>query len=150
MRASLACLLALLAFTEVAFAQSAGVINRALIVQPYSEANTWGYAAGASGIVNTTTAVTIKAAAGAGIRNVIDSCQITTATLGGATEFAIRDGAAGTVLWRIQLQTTALPLVNVVFDHPLIGTANTLVEIVTLTGVTGGVYVNCQGNTSTF
>jgi hypothetical protein len=29
----------------------------------------WNYAAAASGIVNTTTAVTIKAAAGAGIRN---------------------------------------------------------------------------------
>jgi hypothetical protein len=107
----------------------------------------WNYAAAASGIVNTTTAVTIKAAAGASVRNYITSCQLQTATLGGATEFAIRDGAAGTVLFRTQLQTAALPLLNIEFPSPLKGTANTLVEVVTLTAVTGGVYVNCQGFT---
>ncbi len=105
----------------------------------------WNYAAAASGIVNTTTAVTIKAAAGAGKRNFVTDLQVQTATLGGATELAIRDGAAGTVLWRTQLQTTALPLTTINFQEPLMGSQNTLLEVVTLSGVTGGVYVNAQG-----
>lgn len=108
----------------------------------------WISAAGASGIVNTTTAVTIKAAAGAGIKNIVNSCQIATDALGAATELAIRDGAGGTVLWRGKLQTAALPQMTIVFQAPLVGTANTLLEVLTLTGVTGGVYVNCQGSTT--
>jgi hypothetical protein len=117
-----------------------------LIVRPYgAPGGDWKSAAGASGIVNTTTAVTIKTAGGAGAKNYVRSCQIQTATLGAATELALRDGAAGTVIWRTQLQTTALPLTQVTFDPPLAGTANTLMEVVTLTAVTGGVYVNCSG-----
>jgi len=108
----------------------------------------WSYAAASSGIVNTTTAVTIKAAAGAGIRNYLQSLQVQSATLGGATELAIRDGAAGTVIFRTQLQTTALPLTTINFDPPLRSTANTLLEVVTLSAVTGGVYVNATGFTA--
>jgi hypothetical protein len=104
----------------------------------------WNYAAATSGIVNTTTAVTVKAAK-AGMRNVITAIQLQTATLGGATELAIRDGAGGTVLWRTQLQTTALPLTPISLDSPILGSANTLLEVVTLTAVTGAVYVNLQG-----
>src|SRR3989304_6239485 len=54
-------------------------------------ASRWAYAAAASGIAATTTAVTIKAAAGTGLSNYISSIQIQTATLGNATELAIRD-----------------------------------------------------------
>lgn len=118
-----------------------------IVAQVGLSAGYWSSAAGVAGIVNTTTAVTVKAAAGASVRNYIDSIQLQTATLGGATEIAIRDGAAGTVLWRSQLQTTALPLININFVPPLKGTANTLVEVVTLTAVTGGVYANLQGHT---
>lgn len=107
----------------------------------------WAYAAAASGIVNTTTAVTVKAASGAGVKNYIDGVTIATATLGGATEFVIRDGAAGTVLFRTLLNTTALPTTTIAFSPPLRGTANTLVEVATLTAVTGGVYVNVRGHT---
>lgn len=107
----------------------------------------WTYAAAASGIVNTTTAVTIKAAGGAGVRNYVEGLQLSCATLGGATEFAVRDGAAGTVLWRCTLGTAALPVVDIVFETPLRGSVNTLLEIVTLTAVTGGVYCNAQGYT---
>lgn len=107
----------------------------------------WNYAAAASGIVNTTTAVTIKTAAGASVKNYLTSCQIATDTLGGATELVIRDGAAGTVLWRSKLQTTAMNPLTVTFGAPLAGTANTLMEVAALTAVTGGVYVNCQGFT---
>lgn len=124
----------------------AATVVGAQIVKPYSipEAD-WTYAAAASGIVNTTTAVTVKAAAGAGIRNYITGLQIAHATLGAVTEFAIRDGAAGTVLFRIQLQTAAKEDIQIEFPTPLRGTANTLLEIVTLTAVTGGVYANLQG-----
>ncbi|MGH2620745.1 MAG: hypothetical protein ACRDHG_09275 [Anaerolineales bacterium] len=105
----------------------------------------WTYAAAAAGILNTTTAVTIKAAA-ANERNYVEGCSIQAETLGAATEFAIRDGAAGTVLWRTKLATVALPLTDVRFDPSLRGTVNTLLEVVTLTAtVTGAVYVNCQG-----
>jgi hypothetical protein len=106
----------------------------------------WLYAAATGGIVNTTTAVTIKAASVSPTsRNYVTGISIQTATLGGATEFVIRDGAGGTVLWRTQLQTTALPVSNIYFDSPLRGSAGNLLEIATLTGVTGGVFVNAQG-----
>ena len=105
----------------------------------------WSYAAATSGIANTTTAVTIKAAPASDMRNYLTSLQIQTATLGGATELAIRDGAGGTVLWRTQLQTTALPLTTVEFQNAIAASRGTLLEVVTLTGVTGGVFVNAQG-----
>jgi hypothetical protein len=105
----------------------------------------WSYTAAASGIVNTTTAVTIKTAAAAGVRNYVTYCTLSHGTLGGATEFVIRDGAGGTVLYRTQLQTTALVPTTIEFRTPRRGTAATLLEIATLTGVTGGVYVNCGG-----
>lgn len=113
-----------------------------------STAGAWASSAGVAGIVNTTTAVTMKAAAGAGLKNTVTACQISSDTLGAITELAIRDGAAGTVIWRGKLQVGPLNITNVVFDTPLVGTANTLVEVVTLTAVTGGVYVDCQGSTS--
>lgn len=108
----------------------------------------WTYASPAGGIVNTTTAVTVKSAAGAGLRNYICGIQLSHGTLSATTEFAVRDGAAGTVLWRGALQTTATDIANtsgIAFRPCLRGTANTLVEVVTLTAVTGGVIVNLQG-----
>lgn len=112
----------------------------------------WAFAAAASGIVNTATAVTIKVAeagviAGqSGRRNYLTSLQIMHDLLSAVTEIAIRDGAGGTVIWRGKLQTPATeqgpPLF---FDPPLRGSPNTLLEVVTLTAVTGGVYVNAQG-----
>lgn len=105
----------------------------------------WSYAPASGGIVNTSTAATIKAAAGAGVRNYVTDLQINTAALGGATELAIRDGAGGSVLWRCQLQTSAMPLMAINFQSPLVGSPNALLEVVTLTAVTGGVFVNAQG-----
>lgn len=114
-----------------------------------ADATAWSYAAAESGIANTTTAVTIKAAAGAGQRNYIEALQVSHATLGAATELAIRDGAGGTVLWRMTLATGANENIGVTFDPPLRGSLNTLLEVVTLTAVTGGVYVNAQGFSAT-
>jgi hypothetical protein len=122
--------------------EGAAVVRRNAIPQL-----TWNYAPPASGLVNTATAVTIKAAV-AGQRGNISSIQIQHAPLGAATEFAIRDGAAGTVLWRISMPlTTAEGPQSYTFDPPLRQAAvNTLLEIVTLTAsVTGAVYFNAQG-----
>ena len=118
------------------------------IVQSGASSTFWNYAAATGGIANSTTAVTIKAAAGAGVRNYLKTAQINADALTAATEFAIRDGAAGTVLYRTKFQTAATAPVNLVFDPPLKGTANTLLEIVTLTlTVAGGVFFNGQGFT---
>lgn len=120
-------------------------------VQPYAQPGSrWSYAAANLGIVNTTTAVTIKAAAGAGVKNYITALQIMSEALNTATEVAIRDGAGGTVLWRIKIGTGGLTGgLSVVFPSPLVGTANTLLEVVTLTAsVTGAVYFNAQGFTA--
>lgn len=117
------------------------------IQKPYGSAeNDWQYAAAASGIVNTTTAVIIKAAGAAGIRNYITGITLMADALGAATELVIRDGAAGTVLFRIRIPTTGLVTNQINFPTPLKGTAATLLEIATLTAsVTGSVYVNAQG-----
>ncbi len=117
---------------------------KAVVVPP----TPWQYAAATSGIASTTTAVTIKAAAGSGIRNYITSLSIAHDTLGAVTEFAIRDGAGGTVIFRTKLQTTAKEDTIITFPSPLFSTANTLLEVVTLTSVTGGVFVNASGFTA--
>jgi len=106
----------------------------------------WNYAAAAGGIVNTVTAVTIKTAAPAGLRNYITSMQIAAEALGTATELVIRDGAGGPVLWRVKISTGGLALVAIEFPKPLKGSVATLLEAVTLTASgTGAVYVNAQG-----
>jgi len=117
------------------------------IQKPFGSAeNDWQYAAAASGIVNTTTAVTIKAAGAASIRNFITAITIMAEALGAATELVIRDGAAGTVIFRTKIPTTGLPTTNIEFPTPLKGTAATLLEVATLTAsVTGAVYFNAQG-----
>lgn len=115
---------------------------------PYSVPEaTWSYVAAASGIVNTTTAVTIKAAAAAGLRNYITNIQVMSDTLTNATELAVRDGAAGAVLWRTKIGTVGIPsTIDINFNVPLRGTAATLLEVVTLTASgAGAVYFNAQG-----
>jgi hypothetical protein len=39
-----------------------------------------------------------------------------------------------------------MPLTSINFDTPLRGSTNTLLEVVTLTSATGGVFVNVQGH----
>lgn len=109
----------------------------------------WSYAAAGSGIVNTTTAVTFRAAPGAGLRSYVTGIQVMSEALTTATELAIRDGAGGTVLWRTKIPTGGLPTMNIVFNNPLKSTANTLLEVVTLTASgAGAVYFNAQGFTA--
>lgn len=106
----------------------------------------WTYAAAASGIANTTTAVTVKAAH-ATLRNYITWVDIWSEALTTATEVAIRDGAAGTVLWRTKIATGGLLGGRYIrFDPPLQGTAATLTEVLTITASgAGAVYFNCGG-----
>jgi hypothetical protein len=106
----------------------------------------WHFASATLGIVNTTTAVTLKAAAGAGLRNYMSSIDLAAELLGAATELAVRDGVAGPVLWRSKLGTAALGQVTLNFNPPIQGSPNVLMEVVTLTAtVTGGVFVNAHG-----
>lgn len=138
-------------YTAVADNDTADLITTvvgALIQKSYSIPELdWSYVAASGGISNTTTAVTIKAAAGAGIRNYITALQITSDALTAATEIAIRDGAGGTVLWREKIGTAGLiGGLGIVFPSPLKSTANTLLEVVTLTAsIAGAVYFNAQG-----
>lgn len=107
-------------------------------------ANTWSYPAAAGGLVNTT-GVTAKAAAGAGIRNYVTKVGLVNSHQTISTEIVIRDGAAGTVLWRGWAQAAGGGQVEVL-DPPLRGTANTLIEIAEITTTaTAGVLVNLQG-----
>lgn len=135
-------------FTAVADGDTTDILTTILgkqVMQPYAlPANTWNYAAPAGGLV-TTTGVTAKAAAGANIRNYVTKAQIMNSHQTIGSEIVIRDGAAGTVLWRGWAQFTGGGC-ECKFEPPLRGTANTLIEIaeVTTTG-TAGVLVNLQG-----
>jgi len=124
-----------------------GTVDGKLIVRQHSiPENEWNYAAASGGILNTTTAVTIKTAAGAPYRNYLTSLQIQSEALANASELAIRDGAGGTVLWRIKIPVTGLDLKQIKFGDPLKSTSSTLLEVVTLTASgTGAVYFNAQG-----
>ena len=105
----------------------------------------WAYVAPVGGIVNSTAGTTLVAAA-AGVRNVLNSLQLSTDVLGAATEFVIRDGAAGAVLFRMKLGTAAVMSAPMRFNPPIRGSVGNLLEYATLTAsVTGGVFVNAQG-----
>lgn len=117
-----------------------------VIVYPHAAPElAWQYAAASGGIASSTAGVTVKTAAAAGLRNYITGIQIAHATLSAATEFVIRDGASGTVIFRCTLGTVANDGVSYKFSQPIKGTAATLVEIAAITSVTGGIYANLQG-----
>lgn len=133
-------------YTTVATGDTADFITtldgRQIVLSGAIPENTWSYAAASGGIVNTT-AVTIKAAAAAGIRNYLRSLQVINSAAV-ASEFSVRDGAAGTVLYRgyVPASMTAQQQIN--FDPPLRGTAATLMEVVMATTATATMF-NAQG-----
>lgn len=109
--------------------------------------NEWSYVAASGGITNTTTAVAIAGGAGSGIRNYITSLQVSSDTLGTATEVVIRDGIGGAVLWRTKIGTAGtVGIQGIRFHPPLRGSTNALLEAacVTATG-TGSIYLSVQG-----
>ena len=116
--------------------------------QPYGiRSSRWNYAAASGGILNTTTAVTIAPAV-AGLRNCLVTLDLSAEALGTATEFAVRDGAGGTVIYRTKIGTAGIPNGRTVaLNAPICGAVNTLMEVVTLTATgTGAVYANATGN----
>ena len=109
--------------------------------------NEWSYVAASGGITNTTTAVSIAGGAGSGIRNYVTSLQVSSDTLGTATEVVIQDGVAGAILWRAKIGTAGtVGIQDIRFHPPLRGSTNTLLQAacVTATG-TGSIYINAQG-----
>jgi len=109
--------------------------------------NEWSYVAASGGITNTTTAVSLAGGAGSGVRNYITSLQVSSDTLGTATEVVIRDGIGGAALWRAKIGTAGtVGIQGIRFHPPLRGSTNSLVEAacVTATG-TGSIYLNVQG-----
>lgn len=136
-------------YTAVAAGDTADLISTLLgklVTYPYANPNqAWNYAAASGGITNTT-GVTIKAAAGVGVRNYITDLHVINGHATVNTDVQIRDGAAGTVLWRGWAQSAGGGI-SIHFATPLRGSANTLLEVAC--GTTGAaVYVNVQGFTA--
>lgn len=119
----------------------------AQVIKPFAAPELdWFYAAAASGIVNTTTAVVAKAAAAAGVRNYVTGVELSWDSLTNATEFAIRDGAAGSIIWRHKIPANSAGSIAISFATPRRGTAATGIEILTTAASgTGGVYANLAG-----
>ena len=109
--------------------------------------NEWSYVAASGGITNTTTAVTIAGGAGSGVRNYITSLQVSSDTLGTATEVVIQDGVAGAILWRAKIGTAGtVGIQDIRFHPPLRGTTNTIMRFACATATgTGSIYINVQG-----
>lgn len=106
---------------------------------------TWSFVGAAGGITNTT-AVTLKAAGAAGVRNCLTGLQISNGHATVSTEVVVKDGAAGTIIWRHWFQAAG-GHAEPPFDVPLCGTAATLMEAVPIT--TGSaIYINAQGYTT--
>ena len=122
-----------------------GTTDGRMVVRPHSVPELEGfYSAPSGGLLNSTTALTIKGAT-ANLRTFITSIQLQSEVLTNATEFVIRDGAGGTVLWRVKIPTTGLDLKQIDFEDPLKSSVNTLIEYATLTASgTGAVYLNAQ------
>lgn len=109
----------------------------------------WTYTPPVGGISNSTTGVTIKTAAGASLRNYIKKGELSWDSLTNATEFVLRDGASGTVIWRFKIPAGRADFFPIDFDNLTRSTANTLLEIATLTASgTGSVYFTARGYTA--
>lgn len=134
-------------FNGTSWDRQRGDVNGA-VTQPHAMSGSrWSYAAATGGIVSSTTAVTVSAAQGVGVRNYLAMLQIDWDSLTTATEVAIRDDAGGTVLWRGKLPSGSAGQRTIAFAVPLRGTANKLMEAVVLTSTAGGVFFNVQGFT---
>lgn len=133
--------------TAVATAQGARevcTLEGKQMVLPYSiPETTWQYPAATSGIVSSTTAVVMKAAA-ASLRNYITNCSLDHDLLSGVSEVVIEDGAAA-VLWRGKLQTPATEGRVLNFAVPLAPPVNSNASVRMISSVTGGVFMSCQG-----
>lgn len=120
------------------------ILGKQIILLGSIPDNTWSYAAAAGGLV-TTGGVTVKASAGAGVRNYIKSIQVINSHATISSEVVVRDGASGTVIHRGWAQAAGGGYACA-FDPPLRGSTATLVEIAEITGTsTTGILVSMQG-----
>ena len=101
----------------------------------------------ATGELTSTTAVTIKAAAGAGVKNVIDYIKICNSNGTTDTKVQINDGAGGTAIWTGWAENSGGGEAGAI--PPLASTTNTLLEIKEATATsTNGVFYYVAGYTS--
>lgn len=108
-------------------------------------ANGWSYAA-ASGGIEDTSDVAIKAAAGIGRSNYLSQIEIVNIDASVATEVVVKDGS--TVIWRSHFpakaaSTTPVPA-QFNFNPPLVGSQNTALNVACIT-TSAQVYVNARG-----
>lgn len=115
--------------------------NPVVVATPGALATAWSYAAAAGGIVNTT-GVAFKDAPAAGLKNYVTAIQLANNSAV-PTEIEIRDGVAGTVLWR-GMATANMPITNIPFATPLKGSVITALEVACVT-TAAKVYFNAQG-----
>jgi len=80
--------------------------------------NEWSYVAASGGITNTTTSVLLTGGAGSGVKNYVTSLQVSSDTLGTATEVVIQDGVAGAILWRAKIGTAGTVGIQDIRFHP--------------------------------
>ena len=114
------------------------------VAQHYAvAASRWNYAGATGGITNTT-AVALNAAAGAGLRNYVVGIQYFNSAAV-ASEIEIRDGS--TVIWRGFVPASMTAPVNITFQVPLRGSANTAINVALATTATA-TRVSAQGYTS--
>lgn len=105
-------------------------------------ANWVAYAAGAGG--STAGTAFVAFANQAGLRNYMTSLQVTNSSATGS-EVGVRDGLAGTVLWRGFVPAGAT--ISVTFSTPLRGSVNTAMGLQNV-GAVSAIYFNAQGFTS--
>ena len=121
------------------------LLGRAKIAMGYAPpANTWSYAPPPGGLT-TSSGVSARSAAGAGLRHYITRAQVVNGHATVSTDVQIRDGASGVVLWRVFANALGGGAAAE-FDPPLRGSINTLIEVACNTSG-AAVYINLQGYT---
>lgn len=127
------------AVRQAVLAQSLAQATRA------NQTTKWTYV-GASGGILDTTSTTIKAAAGAGKKAYVSTCQFSNSGSGAAgTEIILYTGTSATPIWRGWIGT--LMERQATFAQPLETTANALMGVVLSSATNVAVRVNCQGFT---
>lgn len=108
-------------------------------------ADGWSYAA-ASGGIEDTSDVALKAAAGIGRHNYVKQVDLINTDASVGTEVVVKDGSS--VIWRTYLPAMAAntvpSVVTVPFDPPLAGSQNTALNFACIT-TSAKVYVNARG-----
>jgi len=101
----------------------------------------WKYAGVVGGIINTTETTILSGVAGK--VPVITNLQIKNASAV-ASEYVIRDGVGGTIIFRGHLSASMLNCDEINFDCDLVGTSGNALTLTVLTTATV-TYVNAQG-----